>query len=139
MLSRLWAAFLLEDPALARKSLLLLIGVLIGIGPAIGARADSLRSSQSGICHASFYGYESGLITASGEPFEPEALTAAHRRLRFGARLLVAARGRSVIVRINDRGPAARTGRCLDLSKGAARALGIVRAGVAIVRIKRLN
>jgi len=128
-----------EDLALFRKLLFGLIGILSWINLAIAARADGLSPSPSGLCRASFYGYESGRITASGEPFDPKGLTAAHRKLRFGARLLVAAHGRSVIVRINDRGPAAWTGRCLDLSQGAALALGMARAGVRIVRIGQLN
>jgi len=129
----------LEDLVLFRKLLFWPIGVLAWIGLANAAQADNLSSSQSRLCRASFYGYESGGITASGERFDPKGMTAAHRRLRFGARLLVAAHGRSVIVRINDRGPAAWTGRCLDLSEGAALALGMARAGVRIVRIKQLN
>ena len=76
---------------------------------------------------ASYYGNEhAGRKTASGEKFNPHAMTAAHRSLRFGTRVRVTniANGRSVIVRINDRGPFVK-GRSIDLSLGAARAIGM--------------
>jgi rare lipoprotein A len=69
-------------------------------------------------------------ITASGERFNPNALTAAHRTLPFGTRVKVTHKGRSVVVRINDRGPFIR-GRSLDLSRAAARQIGC--AGVCRV------
>jgi rare lipoprotein A len=78
--------------------------------------------SFSGI--ASFYGNESGSHTASGERFNENAMTCAHRSLPFGTKLLVTHAGRSVVVKVNDRGPFVR-GRVLDLSTAAARALGI--------------
>ncbi|MBR0776776.1 septal ring lytic transglycosylase RlpA family protein [Bradyrhizobium diazoefficiens] len=81
---------------------------------------------------ASYYGNESGSRTASGARFNQNALTAAHRSLPFGTRLRVTHRGQSVIVTINDRGPFVR-GRVLDLSTGAARAIGLNRAGVGRV------
>jgi rare lipoprotein A len=81
---------------------------------------------------ASFYGNESGRQTASGQRFNQEAMTAAHRSLPFGTRLRVTHGGRSVIVTINDRGPFVR-GRVLDLSTGAARAIGLTGAGVGQV------
>jgi rare lipoprotein A len=73
---------------------------------------------------ASFYGNESGSKTASGQRFNQNAMTCAHRSLPFGTRLRVSAHGRSVVVTVNDRGPFIR-GRVLDLSKGAARVLGM--------------
>jgi rare lipoprotein A len=73
---------------------------------------------------ASYYGNESGSKTASGERFNQNAMTCAHRSLPFGTKLRVSAGGRSVVVTVNDRGPFVR-GRVLDLSKGAARALGV--------------
>ena len=91
------------------------------------------------VCMASYYGTESGTVTASGERFRPEGFTAAHRTYPFGTRLRVTWHGHSVTVRVNDRGPAAWTGKCLDLSKGAARALGMIRSGTARVSIDRLN
>jgi rare lipoprotein A len=86
--------------------------------------------SFSGV--ASFYGNESGSKTASGQRFNQNAMTAAHRTLPFGTRLRVSHGGRSVVVTINDRGPFIR-GRVLDLSTGAARAVGLTGAGVGRV------
>ena len=73
---------------------------------------------------ASFYGNESGRETASGQRFNENAMTCAHRSLPFGTKLKVSHGGRSVVVTVNDRGPFVR-GRVLDLSTAAARALGI--------------
>jgi rare lipoprotein A len=81
---------------------------------------------------ASFYGNESGSKTASGQRFNQNAMTAAHRSLPFGTKLRVTHRGQSVVVTINDRGPFIK-GRVLDLSKGAARAIGLTGAGVGQV------
>jgi rare lipoprotein A len=78
---------------------------------------------------ASYYGNESGSRTASGQRFNQNAMTAAHRSLPFGTKLRVTHRGQSVVVTINDRGPFIR-GRVLDLSTGAARAIGLTGAGV---------
>lgn len=79
-------------------------------------------AAQSG--GASWYG--SGRKTANGERFNPNGMTAAHRSLPFGTRVRVENKrnGRSVVVRINDRGPFVR-GRIIDLAKGPARALGM--------------
>jgi len=81
---------------------------------------------------ASYYGNESGNKTASGQRFDQNAMTAAHRSLPFGTKLRVTHGGQSVIVTINDRGPFIR-GRVLDLSTGAARAIGLTSAGVGRV------
>jgi rare lipoprotein A len=81
---------------------------------------------------ASYYGNESGSRTASGQRFNQNAMTAAHRSLPFGTKLRVTHRGQSVVVTINDRGPFIK-GRVLDLSTGAARALGLTGAGVGHV------
>ena len=75
----------------------------------------------------SFSGYASvynDKITASGEPFNEEALTAAHKTLPFGTRVKITRNDRSVVVIINDRGPF-KHGRVIDLSPAAAKALGI--------------
>lgn len=77
--------------------------------------------------------------TASGEVFRPHGMTAAHRSLPMGTRIAVSYGGRTVVVRVNDRGPAAYTGRSLDLSRGAAAALGFLRQGTARVRIAVLG
>ena len=81
---------------------------------------------------ASYYGNESGSKTASGQRFNQNAMTCAHRTLPFGTKLRVTHGGRSVIVTVNDRGPFIR-GRVLDLSTGAARAIGLTSAGVGRV------
>ena len=85
-------------------------------------------SAQCG--NASWYALYSQ--TASGEQMNPAELTAAHRTLPFGTKLKVTNQknGKSVIVRINDRGPFIK-GRVIDLSKGAARQLGFISSGVA--------
>jgi rare lipoprotein A len=82
--------------------------------------------------------YCSGTRTASGEHFNPNGFTAAHRTLPFGTRVAVTnpANGRTVVVRINDRGPFVR-GVSLDLARGAAFAIGM--RGNATVRIARLG
>ena len=85
---------------------------------------------------ASYYGNESGSRTASGQRFNQNAMTAAHRTLPFGTRLRVTHGSRSVVVTINDRGPFVR-GRVLDLSTGAARAIGL--AGVGRVTAEVLS
>jgi rare lipoprotein A len=96
------------------------------------AIVPSSGSGQSFSGVASFYGNESGSKTASGQRFNQEALTCAHRSLPFGTRLRVTHGDRSVIVTVNDRGPFVR-GRVLDLSTAAARAVGITSSGVGRV------
>jgi rare lipoprotein A len=81
---------------------------------------------------ASYYGNESGSKTASGQRFNQNAMTAAHRTLPFGTKLRVTHGDRSVVVTITDRGPFVR-GRVLDLSTAAARAVGLTGAGVGRV------
>lgn len=99
--------------------------------------ANASMTPTSGAGHsfsgmASYYGNESGSRTASGQRFNQNAMTAAHRSLPFGTKLRVTHGGSSVIVTINDRGPFIR-GRVLDLSTGAARAIGLTGAGVGRV------
>jgi len=89
---------------------------------------------------ASYYGkVHHGKRTASGERFNQNALTAAHRTLPFGTRVKVTNldNGRSVVVRINDRGPFGR-GRIIDVSKAAAEQLNMLRSGTAPVRLEGL-
>lgn len=88
-------------------------------------------------CRASWYGGGEPLSdkTANGERFHAGGLTAAHRSLPMHTRVRVSYRGKSVVVRINDRGPAAHTGRCIDLARGAAERLGMLSAGVVPVSI----
>jgi len=88
----------------------------------------------------SFQGNESaGRPTASGEPYDPDDMTAASKTYPIGSRVEVTnpKNGKSVIVRINDRGPHVR-GRSLDLSKAAAEELGITDKGVAHLKIRRV-
>jgi rare lipoprotein A len=99
---------------------------------ASAAIAPTGGSGRSFSGMASFYGNESGSKTASGQRFNQNAMTAAHRSLPFGTKLRVTHGGRSVVVTINDRGPFIR-GRVLDLSTGAARAIGLTSAGVGRV------
>jgi rare lipoprotein A len=90
---------------------------------------------------ASWYGPRfHGRKTASGERFDRHAMTAAHKRLRFGTRVRVTnlGNGQSVIVRINDRGPYAR-GRIIDLAEAAARRIGMIEAGVIKVELEILS
>ena len=80
---------------------------------------------------ATYYGQEfAGHRAASGEKFNPNGMTAAHRTFPFGTRVRVtnSSNGRSIIVRINDRGPFVK-GRAIDLSSGAARAIGMGSTG----------
>jgi len=94
--------------------------------------ADAHATALHGV--ASYY--KSGRRTANGEHFNPLGLTAAHRSLPFGTKVRVTQvkTGRSVVVRINDRGPFVR-GRIIDLSLGAARAIGLNHSGVARVEL----
>ncbi len=96
----------------------------------------SANKSMTGI--ASWYGPGfHGRRSASGERYNQNAMTAAHRSLPFGTMVRVTntKNGRSVVVRINDRGPFIR-GRVIDMSAAAARVLGMVQSGVAPVRIE---
>jgi len=111
------------------------------VTPRQSENARSLRSAKTktptqhasdGL--ASFYRH--GTRTASGERFDPRELTAAHRTLPFGTRVRVTnvATGRSVTVRVNDRGPFI-NGRVIDVSHSAAESLGMVGQGVAKVKL----
>ena len=96
---------------------------------------DSDRAGQTML--ASYYGREfEGRPMASGEPFDADALTAAHKNLPFGTRLEVAYAGESVRVTIKDRGPYV-AGHDLDLSLAAAREIGLTGPGEAPVRVTR--
>jgi rare lipoprotein A len=96
----------------------------------------NVEAGQVGV--ASYY--KSGRVTANGERFKPGGLTAAHRTLKFGTKVRVTnlRNGRSVVVRINDRGPFIR-GRIIDLAYGAATAVGLHKSGVAKVSVVVLN
>jgi rare lipoprotein A len=94
--------------------------------------APSSGTGRSFSGMASFCGNESGSRTASGQRFNQNALTCAHRSLPFGTKLRVTHGSRSVVVTVNDRGPFVH-GRVLDLSTAAAREIGITGAGVGRV------
>lgn len=112
---------------------------LFAASPALAQDAAATEShtviERVGEGLASFFGREiAGARTASGEKCDPETLTAAHKTLPFGSlvRVTDALTGNSVIVRINDRGPFSGK-RVIDLSKAAARELGIIGRGTARV------
>ena len=105
------------------------------------APLPSPSESPIGEGHASYYGKElAGNRTASGERFDPARLTAAHRTLPIGSRVRVTnpRNGRSVVVRINDRGPF-HGNRTIDLSRAAAEQVGIVQAGHGPVELELLD
>jgi rare lipoprotein A len=98
--------------------------------------AVSTGSASAQCGRASWYALHSR--TASGERMNPSAMTAAHRSLPFGTKVKVTNRrnGRSVVVRINDRGPFVK-GRFLDVSRGAAKQLGFISSGHTSVCMAR--
>ncbi|MCU0365452.1 MAG: septal ring lytic transglycosylase RlpA family protein [Ignavibacteriaceae bacterium] len=101
---------------------------------------SAVRLIDRGTLKASWYGPKfHGRNTANGEVYDQMALTAAHKHLSFGTLLKITnpKNGKSVIVRINDRGPYIE-GRELDLSKGAAIELGILEKGVARVKVQEV-
>ncbi|MGD1879456.1 MAG: septal ring lytic transglycosylase RlpA family protein [Kiloniellaceae bacterium] len=103
------------------------------------APEETVLMSFTGL--ASWYGKRfHGRLTASGEPYDMTAYTAAHQNLPFGSRVRVTNldNGRSVVVTINDRGPFVKS-RVIDLSRAAARHLGIIGDGVAEVRLDVLE
>jgi len=112
-----------------RLALVLALGLLFSSGCARHAIEEGLASWYG----PGFYGKK----TASGERFRIYKRTAAHRTLPFDTKVKVTnlRNGRSVMVRINDRGPFVE-GRIIDLSRAAARALGMLRDGVVEVRIE---
>lgn len=120
--------------------------LLAGLALLAGCSTPGFFSGETGGPYreggeASYYGARHhGKRTASGERFDQNALTAAHRTLPFGTRVKVTNlnNDRSVVVRINDRGPHVR-GRLIDLSRRAAEALDMLRSGVAPVRVQRAD
>jgi rare lipoprotein A len=135
------------------KTLIAVVAVALAVGcGSSGATSrtttpgtESSRSRSSGPAQrgkATWYGGRfHGRKTASGERFDKRALTAAHRKLPFGTRVRVTnlKNGRSVVVRINDRGPFGGKGRIIDVSEAAARKLDMIRAGVVPVTVERLD
>ncbi len=116
-----------------RSALILLAMTALSVAPALG---EKLATPETGL--ASYYGTPyHGRPTASGEVFNMNEFTAAHPRLAFGTRVKVThlATHKSVMVRINDRGPFVK-GRVIDLSQAAASELGMVQSGLAAVKLE---
>lgn len=110
------------------------------IQPAVDSKESSAAAEYEAVGQgeASYYGAElAGHRTASGERFDPSELTAAHRTLPLGSKLRVTNlnNGKSVIVRVNDRGPGSRS-RILDMSLAAARQIAMIRSGKAQVKLE---
>ena len=105
------------------------------------AKDSHNKSTHKIIGLASFYGAKfNGRRTASGEKYNHNALTAAHKTLPFGSKVQVTnvRNGKSVVVRINDRGPFVK-GRIIDLSKAAAKQIGLGHSGTARVKLEVLK
>lgn len=115
------------------------IGQPYQVGGITYTPADTLNHDEVG--YASWYGEDhEGKPTANGESFRPGAISAAHKTLPLPSYVEVTSldTGRTILVRVNDRGPFVRD-RVIDLSSGAAQQLGIRRNGVAPVRVRRVN
>ena len=130
---------------------MVILSVFMGMSlifPATLLFAKETSSHKSRAAHikpitgiASYYGGKfHGKRTASGEVFNKNAMTAAHRSLPFGTKVKVTnlRNGRTVLVRVNDRGPHVR-GRIIDLSQAAAKKIGLSHAGTARVKLEVLN
>ncbi|MFN4274210.1 MAG: septal ring lytic transglycosylase RlpA family protein [Aliihoeflea sp.] len=125
-------------PGLAVLSAAFVTFSLLG-APSVHASQQPVVQTASGT--ASWYGSKfHGRRTANGERYDMHQLTAAHRTLPFGTKVRVTNQrnGRSVVVRINDRGPFAGR-RIIDLSRGAAGQIGMVNSGVAPVKLEVLR
>jgi rare lipoprotein A len=125
---------------LAFLTLVAAAGVVLGCASAAGARRDEAGPRRAEEGRASYYGRGfAGRKTASGERYDPNGMTAAHKTLPFGTRIRVTRPGGpAVTVRVNDR-CGCPGGRIVDLSEGAARKLGMIRAGVVTVRLEVLE
>ena len=124
--------------ALTRFPLTVCLAALLAAGAAGTAQAHSADAQRG---EASYYSDRfQGRTTASGEPFDQQALTAAHRSLPFGTKVRVTRpdTGKAVEVLINDRGPFVK-GRIIDLSKRAAQKLGMLKRGTVPVLVTRAN
>ena len=122
---------------------ILAVGVIAAVlsAPSISSAQTGGQIVETAYGKASWYGLElHGRLTASGDVFDAYGLTAAHPTLPFGTRVRVTnvANGKSVIVSINDRGPFAGN-RIVDLSREAAKAIGMIRSGAARVKIEVLK
>ena len=123
------------------RGLLLALALGLTLTACAGGSRITAAPGQADTGWASYYaGKFIGRPTANGEIYDPEGMTAAHRTLPFNTMLRVTrlSSGDSVLVRINDRGPFVR-GRIIDLSRGAARRLGMITDGIARVEIRVLG
>lgn len=111
------------------------LGALLGVLMIAGAGAPAKANTQTGV--ASWY--QMGHTTANGEKYNPDGMTAAHPSLPFGTVVQVhnLNNGRTVRLRINDRGPFV-GGRIIDVSRGGARQLGLIATGTARVKVTTL-
>lgn len=118
-----------------------MVGLLLLIGACSSARPAMRPGRNGAVVVASWYGPKyHGRQTANGERYDMYGLTAAHKTLPFGTVLRVThvANRRSVVVKVNDRGPFI-AGRSIDLSFGAAKRLNMVDEGIAQVKIEQLR
>ncbi|RKF20975.1 septal ring lytic transglycosylase RlpA family protein [Altericroceibacterium spongiae] len=117
----------------------------VRIGPPYTVRGTTYvpaaDPSYDAVGYASWYGSASGHQTANGEKFRPDGVSAAHTTLPLPsyAEVTDLDTGRTILVRINDRGPFSGRGRIIDLSEGAAQQLGIRRKGIAPVRVRAVE
>ena len=120
--------------------LFIILSILFLSACASTPHGDYIPQQRANYVVASWYGQKfNGRPTASGERFDMYAMTCAHRTLQFGTKLRVTNpdNNKSVIVTVNDRGPFIR-GRDLDLSYGAAKKIGIIKKGVARVKLEHI-
>ena len=118
----------------------LLAGLALVVLAGCAGHREVVRPSSESVGVASYYGKKfHGRKTASGEQFDMNAMTAAHRTLPFGTKVRVTnlENGNRVVLRINDRGPVSEQ-RIIDVSYGAAKELGFVTQGLTRVRIEVL-
>lgn len=130
-----------------RIIMMMTLGLFIGMPTTLLAKMKRIHATMTTNVNkpftglASYYGAKfHNKRTASGEIFNKNALTAAHRTLPFGTQIKVTnlRNGKSVTVKVNDRGPHVR-GRIVDLSLGAAKKIGLVHAGTTRVRLEVLK
>lgn len=110
------------------------------LGGCVATSPSTLNEAHSKPYYVNATWYACCNRTANGEKFNPNGMTVAHRRYPFGTRLRVTnpSNGRSIIVRVNDRGPFTK-GVDLDIAKGGAQQLGIISQGRAKVRVEKLT
>lgn len=112
------------------------LALAIIAGPVQAGRVGQVQEGIASYYHDSLHGNR----TASGQVYDKNAITAAHKTLPLGTKVRVTDKdsGKSIVVQVNDRGPFVR-GRIIDLSRGAARQLGMIRKGLAKVEVEVLS